>query len=190
MSTVYKTLLGLLLPSPYATKEERLAAELNAEANALELSNELASTVLNGVTPLFAQGLLQDWERVLGLAPSSDSSYQQRLDNVLIKIAETGGLSIPYFTRLASRLGYKIAIEELQPFRAGVSRCGQSILQEDFIWAWRVNVSGSAVKKYYFTTGISLIGERLMTFGDSIIESVFNDLKPAHTYCYFAYQES
>ncbi|EDE9483879.1 phage tail protein, partial [Salmonella enterica] len=30
---------------------------------------------------------------------------------------------------------------------------------------------------------------RLSYFADSVIESVFNDLKPAHTFCYFTYQE-
>ncbi|HAD5969307.1 TPA_asm: phage tail protein, partial [Salmonella enterica subsp. enterica serovar Typhimurium] len=31
---------------------------------------------------------------------------------------------------------------------------------------------------------------RLSWFADAVIESVFNDLKPAHTYCYFTYQEA
>ncbi|MGJ8503284.1 YmfQ family protein, partial [Glaesserella parasuis] len=30
-------------------------------------------------------------------------------------------------------------------------------------------------------------GERLTDFGDRILEEFFTDLKPAHTYCYFAY---
>ncbi|MFJ5428586.1 YmfQ family protein [Pectobacterium actinidiae] len=190
MNTRHQTLLGLLLPAPYDANGDILTAELSAEGAALDNSSTLATNALSGVTPFYAQNLLADWERVLAITPDEGSGYQQRLDNVLIKIAETGGLSISYFTRLASRLGYSITIDELQAFRAGVSRAGDHVLKDDFKWAWRVNVNGSRVKKYYFTAGLSVAGDRLMTFGDSVIESMLNDLKPAHTFIYFAYQEN
>nr|EIL1983693.1 phage tail protein [Providencia rettgeri] len=41
-----------------------------------------------------------------------------------------------------------------------------------------------------FRAGGSIAGERLSFWADSVIETVFNDLKPAHTFCYFTYQES
>lgn len=186
-----KTLLGLLLPPvAYDTTQPRLAAELAAEGAVLDMAQQLSDRVLGAITPIYAQSLLTDWERVLDIAPTPDSNYQQRLGNVLIKIAETGGLSIPYFIRLASRLGYAITIDELHPFRTGTSRCGERLMVHDAIWTWRVNVFGTSAKKYYFRAGLSAVGERLMTFGDTVIESVFNDLKPAHTFCYFSYQDS
>ncbi|AIK14276.1 YmfQ family protein [Pectobacterium atrosepticum] len=186
-----KTLLGLLLPPvSYDATQPVIAAELEVEGNVLDAARLLANRVLGGITPVAAQSLLADWERVLAITLPVDSSYQQRLGNVLIKLAETGGLSIPYFMRLASRLGYTITIDELRPFRTGVSRCGEQIMHHDVLWAWRVNVTGTQVKKYYFRAGLSAVGERLLSFGDTVIESVFNDLKPAHTFCYFSYQEN
>ncbi|WP_053014268.1 MULTISPECIES: putative phage tail protein [Xenorhabdus] len=111
------------------------------------------------------------------------------LEMVLLKLAETGGLSIPYFTSLASRLGYHITIEEPLPFRAGVNRAGERLMYPDSLWVWVVNIHGNRVQNYRFRAGNSLAGERLSAFADTVIESIFNDLKPAHTYCYFTYQE-
>ncbi len=185
-----KTLLGLLLPPvSYDTTRPVIAAELDAEGASLDAAQRLSDRVLGAITPVSAQSLLTDWERVLDIRPTAASTYQQRLENVLAKMAETGGLSIPYFIRLAGRLGYTMTIDELRPFRTGVSRCGERIMHPDVIWAWRVNVLGAQVKKYTFRAGLSAVGERLMSFGDPVIESVFNALKPAHTFCYFTYQE-
>ncbi|MFT8209754.1 MAG: YmfQ family protein [Symbiopectobacterium sp.] len=160
-----------------------------ADATDAIIAALLSDRVLGAITPIYAQSLLTDWERVLDITLIADSNYQQRLENVLFKLAETGGLSIPYFTRLADRLGYTITIDELRPFRSGISRCGESLMHHDVMWAWRVNITGTQVRKYVFRTGLSAVGERLLSFGDTVIESVFNDLKPAHTFCYFSYQD-
>ncbi|TKI08672.1 YmfQ family protein [Martelella alba] len=183
-----KTLLAALLPPvAYDTAQPRLAAEINAEADMLDNVDSSANAALDGVTPFYAGDLLQDWERVLNITPKADSGYQERLDIILIKLSETGGLDIPYFINLAKSIGYTITIDELQPFRAGTSRCGDTLYIDDIIFTWRVNVYGLQVPIYYFRTGTSRVGERLMTLGDKILESTFNDLKPAHTLCYFRY---
>ncbi|HBR2118686.1 TPA: phage tail protein, partial [Klebsiella quasipneumoniae subsp. similipneumoniae] len=44
------------------------------------------------------------------------------------------------------------------------------------------------VPLYYFRAGTSRVGERLMTLGDKVLETTFNELKPAHTLCYFLYE--
>ncbi|EPG3569606.1 putative phage tail protein, partial [Providencia rettgeri] len=117
-----KTLLKQLLPPvSYALDAPHLDAELQAEANRFTLIQDSADLVRNGITPFFSNSLLPDWERVLDLTPDASLSYQQRLELVLVKLAETGGLSIPYFVQLAKKLGYDITIDELEPFQAGVS---------------------------------------------------------------------
>lgn len=185
-----KELLSLLLPPvSYSPNAEQLSVELTAEGNALSATKARANDALGAVTPLRANGLLSDWERVLGITPAQGLSYQQRLEDVLIKVAETGGLSIPYFKGLAKKMGYDITIDELMPFRCGVSRCGQRLASTNIRFVWRVNVGSSSVKKYYFRTGVSRCGERLMSSRDAIIESVFNELKPAHTLCVFNYTD-
>ncbi|CDL80177.1 YmfQ family protein [Xenorhabdus cabanillasii] len=185
-----KSLLTQLLPPvSYATDAPRLVAELAAEATQLQRVKQSASRVSDAVTPFFAQSLLPDWERVLGITSNGDKNYQQRLEMVVLKLAETGGLSIPYFISLAARLGYTITITEPQPFRAGINRAGDRLMHPDSIWSWVVNISGTRVPIYRFRAGSSAAGERLLSFGDPVIESVFNELKPAHTFCRFTYQD-
>ncbi|MDE9466896.1 YmfQ family protein [Xenorhabdus bovienii] len=185
-----KSLLKQLLPPvSYAWDAPHLDAELEAEAHQLILTGQSAVRVSGAVTPFFAQSLLPDWERVLGITPNAKHNYQQRLEMVLLKLAETGGLSIPYFISLAARLGYTITISEPQPFQAGINRAGDRLIHPDSLWLWVVNIHGARTQIYQFRAGSSAAGERLLSFGDPVIESVFNELKPAHTFCQFTYQE-
>lgn len=185
----HATLLAALLPpASYSPTAPRVAGELQADANALDEAQASARRLLDAVTPFGAGDLIGDWERVLGVTPSAGASYQERIEAAVAKLAQVGGLSIPYFTELAKRLGYDIEIVEPQPFRAGTSRAGDRIWTPDVIWAWQVVVRGSNVRAYQFRAGISRAGDRLVSFGDPVIEAVFNDLKPAFTFVYFSYQ--
>lgn len=186
----FVSLLSLLLPlDSYQTNRPRISAELTAEGHTFNAIETSSLRTLGGITPFYADKLLGDWERVLGLVVSPDSSYQQRQQRVLAKLSETGGLSIPYFTRLAANLGYEITIDEPQPFRAGINRAGQRLYVDDIPWVWVVNVKNSNTMIYHFRAGSSASGEGLMSFSEQRIESLFNDLKPAHTFCYFTYEE-
>ncbi|MCX9038755.1 YmfQ family protein [Citrobacter portucalensis] len=183
------TVLNLLLPrGSYSPSQPMLSSGLRAEANVFDGVGTSADAVKGAVTPYQAGALLSDWERVLGLTPSASTNFQQRQQRVLAKLSETGGLSIPYFVRLASGLGYSISIDEPRQFRAGMSRAGERLWDGDTIWVWMVNVNNSKTVAFRFRSGISTAGERLTSFGDPVIEEIFNELKPAHTFCYFAYQ--
>lgn len=187
---MHRELLTLLLPpESYAPAGTALQVELQAEGQVLDTTLDSAAHAANAVTPLRAGAALPDWERVCGLTPSATSPYQQRLQAVLAKLAETGGLSIPYFTRLAAGMGYRVTIAEPQPFRVDMDRIGDALAVPDVVWIWQVVVHGDAAHRVYrFRIGESAIGERLTAFGDAVIEAVMNDLKPAHTFVYFAYQ--
>ena len=185
-------LLALLLPPvSYERTGPRLTAGLVAEGAALDLTRQSAQRAAGGITPFYAGALLADWERVCAVTPGSADSYQQRLQAVLAKLAEVGGLSRPYFIRLAERLGYHIEIVEPEPFRAGRNRAGERLWIPEIIWVWQVIIHGRAgAQVWRFRAGQSVAGERLTAFGDPVIEAVFEDLKPAHTFVYFAYLES
>lgn len=187
---MHAELLALLLPpESYAPRGRALRAELCAEGAALDTSQKRADTVKGAITPLNAEQLLPDWERICGITPPAGGVYQQRLQAVLAKLAETGGLSIPYFIHLAAGVGFQITIDEPSPFRAGSSRAGQRLTGEEVIWVWRVNVRGSATRTYRFRAGVSRAGERLTYASEPVLETVLNDLKPAHTLVVFTYQE-
>ncbi|MCW3478800.1 DUF2313 domain-containing protein [Neisseriaceae bacterium JH1-16] len=186
----HRELLALLLPPvSYAPNGAALQAELSAEGRTLDDTLANADRAKGGLTPFNAEQMLPDWERVCGITPSPGAGYQQRLQAVLAKLAETGGLSIPYFTRLAAGLGYQISIQEPQPFRAGESMASDTVWVAEIIWVWLAVVHGSASLAYQFKAGQAVAGDRLSSLGDPVLESVFRDLKPAHTFVYFDYQE-
>jgi uncharacterized protein YmfQ (DUF2313 family) len=184
-------LMALLPPCVYDHQAKTLRAELRAEANALAATERKAKDVLNAVTPFNAPAaLLADYERLYQLGVTSGMTLQARRQQVLAAMNATGGLSRAYFINLAKSLGYDITISEPEPFRAGIGRAGDRIWTPDIIWVWIVNISDQQVPVYHFRAGSSLAGERLTTYGQNLLENLFNDLKPAHTQVVFNYDET
>lgn len=170
----YKNLLGLLLPPrAYDPNGQQISAELTGEGNALQAAEEAANQVALGIVPLTQNELIPDWERVLGLTPSPVETMDERLLLIKAKLNELGGLSIPYFINLAKSLGYTITIDEPQPFRAGVNRAGDRLFIEEIIWVWQVNVYNHQTEAL-----------------DIQLVAMFNDLKPAHTFVMFNWDEA
>ncbi|VVE76358.1 phage tail protein [Pandoraea anapnoica] len=187
----HATLLAKLLPPvAYSPNDPSLTVELAAEGKALDQAMADARVVELGIVPSFdAIQFLPDWERVFGLVPKADDTLQQRMSMVMFMANATGGLSIPYFIGLAKVLGYTITIDEFEPFRVDRNRVGDPLFSEDAMWLWRVNVEGAPELKYYFRVGKSAVGERLAVRSDPILETLFEDLKPAHTKVIFQYDE-
>ncbi|WP_306168407.1 putative phage tail protein, partial [Escherichia coli] len=70
----------------------------------MEAVKASAARVLAQITPLQASMTLSDWKRVYGVVPREGATQQERRQNILVKMAATGGLSIPYFKSLAASL--------------------------------------------------------------------------------------
>lgn len=181
-----ETLLGLLPPVSYNRTDPRIRAQAQADGAALDTVQHYAGTTLDAADP--RTGILtDDWERVLGL-DGSGKTRQARTAAVMAKLNETGGLSIPYFVGLAAAAGYRITVTEPQPFRAGANRAGDRLAPEDIIYVWQVNIANGNNRVYRFRAGASAAGERLTDYGDTAIETLIRDLKPAHTEVRFTYE--
>ena len=174
-------LLAMLMPSSYDQTDPLLTAGLYADGSALDSAKASADAVLAAVTPYGAGSMIGDWERVLAIVPPATATYQQRVDTAVAKIAQTGGLSIPYFTQLAARLGYTVTIDEFAPPQVGIAKIGCKLWAEDMRWVWRVNINGSGMVGYKARAGTAKAGDPILSFQDPVIEQVFNDLKPAFT---------
>ncbi|EHT3199063.1 DUF2313 domain-containing protein, partial [Escherichia coli] len=134
---------AMLPPVSYDPNGKYISAELVAEANVMEAVKASAARVLAQITPLQSSMTLSDWERVYDVAPREGATQQERRQNILVKMAATGGLSIPYFKNLAASLGYTITITEPRAFRTGINRCGDRLLIPEMRWVWQVNVIGA-----------------------------------------------
>lgn len=181
-------LLGLLPPVSYNRSEKAIRNAAVIDGNCLD--NILNSSHRKlGVIDLRTSGnYIVRWEKLLNL-DSSGKNGQQRIQSVITKINEIGGLSIPYFTQLAASIGYDITITEPQPFRVGVNCAGDRLASESIMWVWWVNIRNADSCATRFHAGMSVAGDRLTAYGDGIIESVLTDLKPAFTNIRFTYKD-
>ena len=183
---IHSDVLKLLFPLPVALggvyENDTLLEGLQ-----LDRAQESAERLLAETFPDEAHDLLPSWERVCGVTPGTDDPLQTRRNAVIRQLRSAGGLSRAYFIDMAASYGWTITIDELLPFMCGWNRCGDTLYEEAARWIWRVNIPGQAV--YSFRSGISAAGERLTWWvPNTVLEELFESLKPAHTYVIFNYE--
>lgn len=181
-------LLRLLPPVAYDPNGQNVGLRAQAAGKVLDDLDHNYRTLVGGLSPLTANNLLSLWERNLAIEPEYGAPYASRVARILSRLRETGGLSIPYFTRLAAGLGYEIDIEEQGARVLGQVWCGIRLRHPDTLWVWTVHVRGKPLWIWQARCGISRCGERLTMVSDPIIETLFDDLKPADTRCLFYYE--
>lgn len=179
-------------PVSYDVHGEQFVAQCEVDGRCFDRLQQSAEQVLNTISPDTAGAMLADWERVCGITTNLAKPYSDRVKRVIITLNAVGGLSIPYFISLAESIGYKIEIKEFSHLTGDLPNAGDVPIQnspdEVLGYMWRVDVKNADDNISRFRAGGSCAGERLTDFGDQILEEFFRDLKPAHTYCYFAYQ--
>ena len=199
---MHKDVLKALFPVDLAGVSD---ADFAIEGAHLDATRQRALQLLNEAFADSAWDLLPGWERVCVFIPSADDTVQYRRDRVVAQLRKVGGLSRAYFTALATTMGYVITIEEMLPFMCGWNGCGDVLYVEGVRFVWRVTVTaqrtifkaglGRAGNRigsttfpvYYFRAGDSASGERLTWWSRAVIETIFNELKPAHTFIIFIY---
>lgn len=194
MQTDHKKVLAKLYPPiSYDVNGERFLAQCEVDGNAFDRLQKSAVDLLQIIEPATSNTMLSDWERLCGIKTDYTNNYQARVKRVIAKLNAIGGLSIPYFKRIAESIGYRIEIKEFSPLANDLPTTGdlaqfRNEARDNLIFMWRVSVLNGDDNIVYFRAGTSFAGNHLVEFGDPIIEEFFRDLKPAHTYCYFAYQ--
>ncbi|MCK9128689.1 DUF2313 domain-containing protein [Haemophilus influenzae] len=194
MQTDHKKVLAKLYPPiSYNVNGERFLAQCEVDGNAFDRLQKSTVDLLQIIEPATSNTMLSDWERLCGIKTDYSNNYQARVKRVIAKLNAIGGLSIPYFKRIAESIGYRIEIKEFSPLANDLPTTGdlaqfRNEARDNLIFMWRVSVLNGDDNIVYFRAGSSFAGNHLVEFGDPIIEEFFRDLKPAHTYCYFAYQ--
>lgn len=138
--------------------------------------------------PAATSEMLPDWERAYGLPDgcgSDGDSTGQRRAALLSRIAERGGQSRAYFIEVAAALGFTVTIEEIRPFRAGISVAGDPAYGVEWIFTWRMSAPETTVIP--FRAGISAAGDPLRSWGNDRLECVIRRIAPAHTTVLFSY---
>lgn len=184
-------LLKLLLPAfAYDKSGPALSAEIAAEGARLDAFQSFTQALLLETDPRTTDLLLPDWERVYELpdACGNDAdTVEERRAYLVAKVAETGGLSKPYFEDLAAVLGYQdTAITSFVPTNCEMS-CESPLLDEVWRLAWRVDLPHEGDNHGFFRADSSCT-EPVDYYLTGKLECVFTRLKPGHTYVLFTYK--
>lgn len=175
--------------------------------------NRLADLV-DEADPRTTGELLADWERVAGLPDSCTGALETvplRREALVARLTARGGQSRAFFIALAASFGRTITIEELRPWDVEHSTVDEPLYGPEAQLVWRVLVSGYASTAFYFDVRDSGVDEPLVSYeifditrfdielhtvddplaswGDRLLECLFERLKPAQTSVLFAYVE-
>jgi uncharacterized protein YmfQ (DUF2313 family) len=159
----------------YGASSEELA---RVRAESCRLSVELF--------PARTLELLDVWERELALPESCNLirplTIEERIAEVVRKVAAMGGNTIEYFRSLAALLGFNVEISEETngtPFLVGFGRMGDRLYGANWLFTWYITIP-AGYELNYFRMGDTM-GTALRWWGASALECFFQKIKPAHT---------
>lgn len=146
------------------------------------------ASLLIDAFPATATSMLPEWESALGLpdpCAGGSPTLQGRRAQVVARLANSGGQSVPFFVAYAKALGYTVTVTEFAPFRVGQRRAGAALGIEDWAYTWQINAPPQTV--IYFRAGASTVGQVLASWGNRVLECELRGIKPAHTILKFSY---
>ncbi len=161
---------------------------VNAFADELFRIENRTQDLLNEADPRTTYEMLEDWERAVGLPDECTglaNTLQERRDQIVSKLVKRGNQSIQFFKDLAAPLGYPIEIEEYDQFHVE-DPVGGPLYGVDWMHAFGVIAPLQTIRP--FRVNSHTVGERLVEFGDDILECIINHAKPSHSVVLFIYQ--
>jgi len=188
-AVAYLSQLIQLLPSGSAWVAETgsvLRGLLHAGAEMLADVHRRATDLLDEADPRTAFELLPEWEKEVGLpgkCSASADTIRERQAMVHAKWISRGGQSRPYFINLAKALGYVITITEFTPFTCE-DTCEDAVTDEGWVFVWQTNAAATTIIN---STCESSCEDPLRDWGNTILECVITEDKPAHTQVIFTY---
>ncbi len=181
----YLQLLKNLLPPgpafPHDDFESEVAVildEIAAECVRIEL---FITLLIEESDPRSTTQMFEEWEAEFGLPDQCVLAFldreiteQERRRSLIAKSTGIGGQSLDYFKELATQLGCDVDVYDLR----------EEGKPETYHW-WRVDIKDETALDY--ATVLMKVEDPLATWGDALLECIFNQRKPAHTRVFFSY---
>lgn len=164
-----------------------IRSTVRALAPSFQRNMERGNRLLVDAFPATAEMLLVEWEKTLGLPDPCAGEAQtipQRQAQVVARLSGMGGQSQQFFIDLAAALGYEITITVFAPSVFGMV-FGGFFAGDDWAYTWQVNAA--LVNQQFFLFGQNNFGDPFSTWGNAVLECIFEALKPAHTVLKFSY---
>lgn len=163
------------------------------EGFAVELSriDDRAQKLLEEADPRTTLELLDEWEAMTGLpddCTGAEVTINDRRSAVLAKLTFNQSTNKQFYVDLANSLGYEIDLDDVityNPFRVG-DRVGERL--NGMAWAHAFGLVLGENTTRLFRVEESVVGERLVEFGDATLECLIERYKPAHSSVLFNYE--
>lgn len=181
----YVELLKNLLPPGPAFPTEDSSSEMAVVLEAIAAECVRVETFVNLLIeesdPRSTTQLFEDWETSFGLPDECVMAFlereitqDERRKSLVTKATGVGGQTLLYFKELAKQLGRDVVVSNLR----------QEGKPETYYW-WQVQIKDSS--SFDSATVLMTVDNALATWGDALLECIFNQRKPAHTRVFFAY---
>ncbi len=189
----YIQLLKTLLPTGQAWTYEKNSLMEKVLAGIADEFSRIQSRIddlLNELDPTTTQEMLPEWEDLMGFpnkvtGPLSSLTFQARKKLVHSHYTMTGGNRPEYLKELIKNFGFEIDIFEIKNFRVGMSRCGDSLNNGNWVNAFEVRTLNAPTFK--FSTGLSVVGDPLVVSSNDLIKNIIEENKPAHTVAIYTF---
>lgn len=175
---------GAVWPKETSSVQAQVLRPLMATWEALAASD---AALLVDSFPATTTELLTEWQESLGLpdpCAGDNPTLAQQRSQVVSRLTDSGGCSVPYFINYAATLGYTITITEFLPSRFG-KKFGSTFGGEDWAYAWQVNVPEFVITKLKFD---DQFGKVFASWGNTVLQCELERIKPAHTVLMFNYE--
>ncbi len=147
-----------------------------------------AAALLVDCFPATSVELLPEWEATLRLpdpCAGPEPTIALRQAQVVARLTNTGGQSVPYFVGYAATLGFPVTITEYAPARADLLCADEPVYDPAWAHYWLVTAAG--VEVTYFVADDSYADEPLAAYGSTVLSCELGRLKPAHTTVSFSF---
>lgn len=152
--------------------------------------DEEAQHLLLESDPRTTTQLISEWEEFLGLPDDCSGlavTLADRRNQVVSKLLLRGPQNKAFYVQIAQTLGYDISVDDIEEFdvlRAGF-RAGDRARGLDWAHAFALNIPEFTTR--VARAGSMLAGDRLVEFGDDLLECLITAQKPAHAEVIFQY---
>lgn len=147
-----------------------------------------ANQLLSDAFPATAGALLPEWNLSVGIPDACFGTPQTQAQNIqqlLSKIASSGGQSVPYFVQLAAIFGINITISEFSATHtAPDAPAGMIVNAQDWNYTFRVNIDRSNMSAM---TVASKVDSYLSNRQLQAVGCLLTRYKPAHTQFYYGF---
>lgn len=130
--------------------------------------------------------LLPDWEETLGLPDpclGATPTIEERRGQIVARLTNAGGQSVPFFVGYAAALGFTVTIDEYRPRRFG-DLFGTLYGGDAWAYYWQVNAPTFTVHERQFGDAF---GGYYADWGSTAMQCEFQRLSPGHTTVGFVY---